>query len=357
MISVSDLRKAYGSNVAVDGVSFAIPAGETFGLLGPNGAGKTTTMHMLAGALKPDGGRIEIAGAADPTKARLRRTIGIAPQATALYEDLTGTENVRFFGALYGLAGNSLREHVAKALEFVGLADRGKDLVSTYSGGMKRRLNIAAAVVADPQVILFDEPTVGVDPQSRNSMFDNIEQLKRSGKTILYTTHYMEEAQRLCDRVAVTRGEILAGKGLACFLACAIISAFLLALGWLVFGVRVLDPVKLAVAIAASSACFVGLMMFTSVLGRTERAVAGSVWAILMPLAMLGGSMVPQIAMPRWMQTAGSVSPVKWTIRSFEGAIWRDLPWSEMLAASGILVAMGAVFYAIGLTILLKYDA
>ncbi len=155
----------------------------------------------------------------------------------------------------------------------------------------------------------------------------------------------------------VTRGEILAGKGLACFLACAMVSAFLLALGGVAFGVRVLDPVKLVVAIAASSACFVGLMMFTSVLGRTERAVAGSVWAIMMPLAMLGGSMVPQIAMPRWMQTAGSVSPVKWMIRSFEGAIWRDLPWSEMLIASGIMLAMGAVFYTIGLMILLKYDA
>ena len=155
----------------------------------------------------------------------------------------------------------------------------------------------------------------------------------------------------------VTRAEILAGKGLACFLACAIISVFLLSLGRLVFGVRVLDPVKLAVAIAASSACFVGLMMFASVLGRTERAVAGSVWALMMPMAMLGGSMVPQIAMPRWMQTAGSVSPVKWMIRSFEGAVWRDLPWSEMLLASGIMLAMGTVFYLIGLMILLKYDA
>jgi ABC-2 type transport system ATP-binding protein len=211
MITVTDLRKAYGSNVAVDGVSFEIKPGETFGLLGPNGAGKTTTMHMLVGALKPDGGRIEVAGGADPSQADARRTIGIATQATALYEDLTGTENVRFFGALYGLSGGRLRERVKWALDFVGLADRGKDLVSTYSGGMKRRLNMAAAVVADPQVILFDEPTVGVDPQSRNYMFDNIGDLKHSGKTILYTTHYMEEAQRLCDRVAIMdQGRILA---------------------------------------------------------------------------------------------------------------------------------------------------
>jgi ABC-2 type transport system ATP-binding protein len=211
MISVSNLRKAYGNNVAVDGVTFALRTGETFGLLGPNGAGKTTTMHMLVGALKPDSGRIEIGGSTDPTQARSRRTIGIAPQATALYEDLTGIENVRFFGALYGLGGTALGERVMWALEFVGLVDRGNDLVSTYSGGMKRRLNMAAAVVADPQVILFDEPTVGVDPQSRNYMFDNIAQLKRAGKTILYTTHYMEEAQRLCSRVAIMdHGRILA---------------------------------------------------------------------------------------------------------------------------------------------------
>jgi ABC-2 type transport system permease protein len=159
-------------------------------------------------------------------------------------------------------------------------------------------------------------------------------------------------------RVApITRAEILAGKGMACFLACALVSVVMLALARVVFGVRVLDPLKLTVAIASASACFVGLMMFASVMGRTERAVAGSVWAIIMPLAMLGGSMVPQFVMPRWMQTIGSVSPVKWTIRSFEGAIWRDLPWSEMLTASGILVGMGAVLYAIGLAILLKYDA
>ena len=159
-------------------------------------------------------------------------------------------------------------------------------------------------------------------------------------------------------RVApITRGAILAGKGLACFASCVLVSIFMLVLGRVAFGVRVLDPLKLSVAIAAASACFVGLMMFTSVLGRTERAVAGSVWAVIMPLAMLGGSMVPQIAMPQWMQTAGSVSPVKWTILAFEGAIWRGLPWMEILQACGILVAMGAVMYAIGLVVLLKYDA
>ncbi len=210
MIEVHDLRKAYGDNVAVDGVSFSVNAGETFGLLGPNGAGKSTTIHMLVGGLRADGGRVVVAGREDPTRSASRQKIGIAPQASALYDDLTGRENLRFFARLYRIRGAKLRNRVAWSLDFVGLADRAEDYVRTYSGGMKRRLNIAAAVVADPSVVLLDEPTVGVDPQSRNHMFANIEQLKQAGKTILYTTHYMEEAQRLCDRVAIMdHGRIL----------------------------------------------------------------------------------------------------------------------------------------------------
>ncbi len=158
-------------------------------------------------------------------------------------------------------------------------------------------------------------------------------------------------------RVApVSKAEVLGGKGLACFVACCLVSIFLLAFGRLVFGVRVLDPWKLAAAIAASSLCFVGFMMFASVLGRTERAVAGSVWALIMPMAMLGGSMVPQIAMPQWMIKAGSVSPVKWTIQAFDGAIWSGLSWEAMGLACGVLLAMGAVMYAAGVFILFKYD-
>ncbi len=211
MIKITDLRKTYGSHIAVDGVSFDIRSAETFGLLGPNGAGKSTTIHMLVGALRPDSGTVEIDGVVDPTRSASRRSIGIAPQSNALYEELTGCENLRFFGSLYGLTGAKLKERVDWSLDFVGLADRAGDFVRTYSGGMKRRLNIAAAIIADPKVILLDEPTVGVDPQSRNHMFDNIEQLKRDGKTILYTTHYMEEAQRLCDRVAIMdHGRVLA---------------------------------------------------------------------------------------------------------------------------------------------------
>jgi len=211
MVHASNLRRTYGRTVAVDGVTFDIPAGETFGLLGPNGAGKTTTIHLLVGVLKPDAGEIRIDGAADPTRPEVRRRIGIAPQALALYDELTGEENLKFFGRLYGVTGAALRERVRWALEFVQLTDRARKLVKTYSGGMQRRLNMACALLHDPAVILFDEPTVGVDPQSRNHIFDNIEALKATGRTILYTTHYMEEAQRLCDRVAIMdRGRILA---------------------------------------------------------------------------------------------------------------------------------------------------
>jgi ABC-2 type transport system permease protein len=158
-------------------------------------------------------------------------------------------------------------------------------------------------------------------------------------------------------RVApVSKAEVLAGKGLACFVTCCLISIVLLTFGRLVFGVRILDPLKLGVGIVASSLCFVGFMMFASVLGRTERAVAGSVWALIMPMAMLGGSMVPQIAMPQWMRTAGSVSPVKWTIQVLDGAIWSGLSWETTILACGVLLAMGAVMYAAGVFILLRYE-
>jgi ABC-2 type transport system ATP-binding protein len=211
MIDVRDLHKAYGSLAAVDGLSFEVRQGETFGLLGPNGAGKTTTMHLLVGVLRPDRGTIAIAGQGDPTKPQTREKIGLAPQAMSLYPDLTGEENLVFFARLHGLAGNALRDRVQGALDLAGLADRRKHRVRTYSGGMQRRLNLACALVHDPPVLLLDEPTVGVDPQSRNHLFDNIESLRDQGRTILYTTHYMEEAQRLCDRVAIMdHGKILA---------------------------------------------------------------------------------------------------------------------------------------------------
>ena len=210
-IEVVGLRKSYGTLTAVDDLSFTVAQGETFGLLGPNGAGKTTTIGMIVGALSPDAGKVTVDGESDPTRPAIRLRIGVAPQALALYQDLTAEENLGFFGSLYGLSGARLAERVQWALDFSGLADRKRDRVSGYSGGMQRRLNLVCGLLHDPPVILLDEPTVGVDPQSRNAIFDSIERLKREGRTILYTTHYMEEAERLCDRVAIMdHGKILA---------------------------------------------------------------------------------------------------------------------------------------------------
>jgi ABC-2 type transport system ATP-binding protein len=210
MIEVRDLRKAFGQTVAVDGITFDVRPGETFGLLGPNGAGKSTTIGMLTGALAPDAGSIRLAEGGSPGEAAVRRQIGFAPQALSLYEDLTAAENLFFFGRLYSLAGTALEERAKTALEFAGLSDRRGHRVKTFSGGMKRRLNLAVALVHDPQVVFLDEPTAGVDPQSRNHIFEWIEGLRGAGRTVVYTTHYMEEAQRLCDRVAIMdHGKIL----------------------------------------------------------------------------------------------------------------------------------------------------
>jgi len=211
MIRVRGLRKAYASRQVVDGLSFELAQGETFGLLGPNGAGKTTTIHLLCGLLRPDAGCIAVGHEEDPTRPAVRRCMGLAPQALALYEELTGAENLAFFGKLYGLSGAKLRARVAWALDFAGLSDRADQLLRTYSGGMQRRLNLACALVHEPAVVLLDEPTAGVDPQSRNHIFECIARLKQAHLTILYTTHYMEEAARVCDRVAILdQGRILA---------------------------------------------------------------------------------------------------------------------------------------------------
>jgi ABC-2 type transport system ATP-binding protein len=212
MLEARGLRKSFGELRAVVGVSFRLEPGRILGLLGPNGAGKTTTVSMLAGLITPDAGEVlvdghRLAGDADSTKRRL----GLVPQDLALYEELSARANLRFFGALYGLTGASLDRAVAAALELVGLAERARDRVATYSGGMKRRLNLAAGLLHDPDVLLLDEPTVGVDPQSRNAIFDNIEALKRRGKALLYTTHYMEEAERLADRLVIMdHGRVIA---------------------------------------------------------------------------------------------------------------------------------------------------
>ncbi len=219
LITAQGLTKKYGDKTAVDGISFQIEQGEIFGLLGPNGAGKTTTINMIVSAIKPDSGRVIVRDPRDPDPSRTtsgrdiepRATLGIAPQALAIYEELTGEENVTFFARMQGLTGDRLRTQVDWALQFTGLTNRRKDRSGAYSGGMKRRLNLACAIVHEPAVVMLDEPTVGVDPQSRNHLLDNIEALRNRGWTILYTTHYMEEAQRLCDRVAIMdNGKILA---------------------------------------------------------------------------------------------------------------------------------------------------
>jgi len=212
MLEVRDLRKTYGSVAAVDGVSLDAGRGEILGLLGPNGAGKTTTVSIVAGLVRADSGRVRIdgkplAGDTDPTK----RKLGLVPQDIALYDELSARDNLALFGALYGLSGATARQAIGAALELVGLADRAREKVKAYSGGMKRRLNMAAALLHDPQVLLLDEPTVGVDPQSRNAIFENLVTLRERGKTLVYTTHYMEEAERLCDRlVVIDRGKVVA---------------------------------------------------------------------------------------------------------------------------------------------------
>lgn len=211
MIRLEGLSRKFGEREAVRSLSLEIPRGEVFGLLGPNGAGKTTTISMVIGTLAPSGGDVHIDGTSLVNDPSLRRRVGVAPQALALYEDLSARENLEFFGGLYGLRGRELNAAVDAALDMVGLRDRAGDRSKTFSGGMQRRLNLAAALVHGPDVLLLDEPTAGVDPQSRNSIIELVRSLKGRGTTIVYTTHYMEEAQKLCDRVGVMdRGSMLA---------------------------------------------------------------------------------------------------------------------------------------------------
>jgi len=211
MIRLEGLSKKFGEREAVRSLSLDIPRGEVFGLLGPNGAGKTTTISMMIGTLPPSVGDVHIDGKSLVNDPSLRRRVGVAPQALALYEDLSARENLEFFGGLYGLRGRELNAAVDAALDMVGLRDRAGDRSKTFSGGMQRRLNLAAALVHGPDVLLLDEPTAGVDPQSRNSIIELVRSLKGRGTTIVYTTHYMEEAQKLCDRVGVMdRGSMLA---------------------------------------------------------------------------------------------------------------------------------------------------
>lgn len=204
LLEVTDLRRVWGTLAAVDGISFHVQAGEAFGLLGPNGAGKSTTMMMLCGLLPMTSGQVMLNGtsiADDPLMTR--RLLGVVPQDLAIYPDLTAEENLRFFGSLYDLSGTLLNERVHGALNQVGLWERRHDLAATFSGGMKRRLNFAAAVLHQPQLLILDEPTVGVDPHSRTHLLDCVRELQQQGTAIIYASHYMEEVEAICSRVAV----------------------------------------------------------------------------------------------------------------------------------------------------------
>ncbi len=204
LLRIVELRKRYGPAMALDGVSFEVQAGELFGLLGPNGAGKTTLLSIVSCLLEPTSGEAFILGQKASTRDRqLRRTIGIVPQETAVYSELNARENLTFFGSLYGLSGQKLHQRVEHVLAAVGLSDRAGQRVDKFSGGMKRRLNLGAALIHEPQLLLLDEPTTGVDPQSRNHIFEEVRRLAAAGVGIVYTSHYIEEVQSLCSRVGI----------------------------------------------------------------------------------------------------------------------------------------------------------
>ena len=212
ILEARNLVKKYGALVAVKHVNLAIQEGEILGLLGPNGAGKTTIISMITGLLEPTSGHITVDGLdlQSDTNA-VKAKLGLVPQELALYPTLSARDNLDFFGSIYGLGGKDLQARVEAMLEMVQLTERADEAIDTYSGGMKRRINIAAGLLHQPKVLLLDEPTVGVDPQSRNAIFEAVEALNRAGMTVIYTTHYMEEAQRLCHRVAIIdEGQIIA---------------------------------------------------------------------------------------------------------------------------------------------------
>ena len=214
LLVCSDLRKTFGQRTAVDGVSFHIGRGETYGLLGPNGAGKTTSISMICGLLERDGGEVTVAGrAVDVSAVDAKAAIGFVPQDLAIYPDLSARENLRFFGKLQRMSGRTLDERVDAVLELTGLTERADDATDDYSGGMKRRLNIGIGLLHEPQLLILDEPTVGVDPQSRNAILESVDHLRAGGMSILYTTHYMEEAERLCDRIAIIDEGVILAEG------------------------------------------------------------------------------------------------------------------------------------------------
>ncbi len=214
LLKVANLTKSYGARRAVDDVSFQVRAGQTVGLIGPNGAGKSSTVSMVCGLLRPDAGTVELDGQQIVQGlSEAKRKIGFVPQDLALYEEMSARENLKLFAALYGIKGADARRRCDEVLALVNLLDRAGDKAATFSGGMKRRLNIAAALMHDPQLLILDEPTVGVDPHSRNAIFDTLEQLKAMGRSLIYTSHYMEEVERLADHIVIIdHGKVLADE-------------------------------------------------------------------------------------------------------------------------------------------------
>ena len=214
LLKVVNLSKSYGARRAVDAVSFQVQSGQTVGLIGPNGAGKSSIVGMICGLLRIDAGSVELDGmAVTGGRSSAKRRIGFVPQELALFDDLSARDNLKLFAALYGIRGAELTRRCDQVLELVNLAERAGEKPATFSGGMKRRLNIAAALMHEPQLLILDEPTVGVDPQSRNAIFDTLEQLKKMGRSLIYTSHYMEEVERLADQIVIIdHGKVLADE-------------------------------------------------------------------------------------------------------------------------------------------------
>jgi ABC-2 type transport system ATP-binding protein len=212
MLEVRNLRKQFGKRIAVNNVSFQVHQGDAFGLLGPNGAGKSTTISLIAGLLSADGGEVSLHGHTLSKNPRyVKQRIGLVPQSIALYEELTARENLEFWGTIYGVTGSRLKDNVNWCLEVAGLKDHARQVVSKFSGGMKRRLNIAVGMIHRPELLIMDEPTVGIDPQSRKHILETVKRLNREGMTVIYTSHYMEEVQYLCTRLAIMdHGQMIA---------------------------------------------------------------------------------------------------------------------------------------------------
>ena len=212
ILEVNGLKKKYTTNYVVNGISFEVNKGEILGFLGPNGAGKSTTINILSTALRATEGKIKFMGKyISENKSEYKSSLGIVPQSLAIFENIPAIENVKYFASFYGIKGEELKRKSEEALDMVGLLDRAKDLPKTYSGGMKRRLNIACALAHGPKLLILDEPTVGIDPQSRNHILESIKTLRKRGATIIYTTHYMEEVEAICDRVLIMdRGLVIA---------------------------------------------------------------------------------------------------------------------------------------------------